>query len=62
MKKYYTLELEICTECDVISTSSDVTTGGIKLPWETMNDANSASYQLLSFTYMNLTDSGNYEM
>ena len=62
MKKYFTLELEICTECDVISTSSDVTTGGIKLPWETMNDANGASYQLLSFTYMNSTDSGNYEV
>ena len=62
MKKYFTLELEIYTECDVISTSSDVTTGGVKLPWEITNDANSASYQLIFYTNMNLTDSGNYEV
>jgi len=47
MKKYFTLELEIYTECDVISTSSDVTTGGVKLPWSTDLPIDASSYELL---------------
>ena len=44
MKKYETPEIELCTGNDVITTSSEVTTGDITVPWE--NSASPASYEL----------------
>ena len=44
MRKYETPEIELCVNMDVITTSSEVTTGGIDVPWQ--SSANSSSYNL----------------
>ena len=37
MKRYIKLEIDISYASDIISTSSDVTTSGVVLPWEKAN-------------------------
>ena len=47
MKKYLRLEMDIVADVDVISTSSEVTTDGIKFPWSVDEGKSKSSYQLL---------------
>ena len=47
MKKYTKIYVEIYKASDVIATSSDVTTGGVKLPWSTDLPIDASSYELL---------------
>ena len=44
MKKYETPEIELCVSLDVITTSSEITTGGVNIPWE--KDPAAANYEL----------------
>ena len=59
--KYEILDIEIIRSdsCDVITTSSDVTTESIKLPWQTSNDAN---YYEKSFNLLALMNENGYEL
>ena len=59
--KYEILDIEIIRSdsCDVITTSSDVTTGGIKLPWQTSNEAN---YYEESFNLLAMVNENGYEL
>lgn len=50
MKKYEAPEIELCVSMDVITTSSEVTTGGVEIPWQSVADPSaynlSGSYNL----------------
>ena len=59
MKKYTAPEVQLFSDTDVITTSTDVTTGGVKIPWEV---SDGSRYQLLSFTKMDLDTTGDYEI
>jgi len=56
MKKYETPEIELCVSMDVITTSSEVTTGGINVPWG--SSASNSSYEL----FYELCNESNYEL
>ena len=59
MKKYVSPEAQVYANIDVISTSSDVTTGGVKFPWEV---SDGSRYQLISFTKMDPDTTNGYEI
>ena len=60
MKKYTKLIVEITEICDVISTSENVTTGGVKIPWST-SEVSPSAYQLLRFTDQGYPNGNSYE-
>ena len=60
MKKYTEVIIETAEICDVISTSEDVTTGGVKLPWST--DTSASAYQLLKFTHQGTAFDNSYDL
>ena len=60
MKKYVSPSIEISIALDVIATSAEVTTGGIKLPWTT--GENASSYELLSFRRMDSSKDNYYAL
>ena len=62
MKKYFRLELEVTQACDVITTSQDVTTDGVKFPWETTGRVSTSSFELLEVRDLYTSPSGNYEI
>ena len=62
MKRYEILKIEITEGVDVVSTSSDVTTEGIRFPWSDKEEGVASAYRLLRMNFPEARENSFYEM